>query len=200
MNVSRLRTALFAGVADLTWWQEAMRLVVAEPAAIIRMFPQAGRHCGRDRPLSEPGWSAQDAARVLLLDAIPLSGPGLAALLETLYQHGDANEKRAVLRALPLLTLAGEAVDLLRDAIRSNDIRLLAAAVGPYAAHLPDHDWRHAVLKCVFTGVSLDRVHDLGRRTDAELVRMLDALARERAAAGRPMPADALLLLTGRED
>jgi hypothetical protein len=199
MSVTRLRSAFVAAVADLTWWEDAERRVAAEPGAILRLFPQAGRRCGRDTPLAEPGWTAQDAVRVLLLSAIPLRGPQLAALLETVYQQGDANEKRAVLRALPLLPLAGEAVGLLRDAIRTNDTRLLAAALGPYATHLPAPDWRQAVLKCVFTGVPLDRVHNLTHRADAELVAMLDALASERTAAGRPMPADTLPLLARRE-
>ncbi|MGE6735924.1 EboA domain-containing protein, partial [Streptomyces sp. NPDC059900] len=82
---------------------------------------------------------------------------------------------------------------LVEDALRTNDTRLVAAAVGPYAArHLPPHDWRHAVLKCLFTGVPLDAVCELDRRAhaDAELARMLDDYAGERTAAGRTVPGD----------
>ncbi|POX44884.1 EboA domain-containing protein, partial [Streptomyces sp. Ru72] len=86
-----------------------------------------------------------------------------------------------------------EGLPLVEDALRTNDTRLLAAAVGPYAArHLSPHLWRQAVLKCLFTGVGVDRVADLpGRaRGDTELARMLGDYAAERSAAGRPVPDD----------
>jgi hypothetical protein len=67
--------------------------------------------------------------------------------------------------------------------------------MGPYSRHLDDAMWRQAVLKCVFTGVPLAAVADLGERADAELARMLAALAEERTAAGRSMPSDATELL-----
>ena len=76
-------------------------------------------------------------------------------------------------------------VPLLHDAIRTNDTRLVAAALGPYAGHLDDAAWRQAVLKCVFMGVPLAAVDGLDERADAELAAMLAALADERAAAGR---------------
>ncbi|RQX20640.1 sugar phosphate isomerase, partial [Micromonospora chalcea] len=103
--------------------------------------------------------------------------------------------KRAVLRALPLLPIGAECVPLLHDAIRTNDTRLVAAALGPYARHLEQPAWRQAVLKCVFTGVPLAVVDDLPERADGELARMLAAYAAERHAAGRTMPDDAADLL-----
>ncbi|MFC7108458.1 EboA domain-containing protein [Nonomuraea rubra] len=95
----------------------------------------------------------------------------------------------------PLLPVGTGAVPLLRDAIRTNDARLLAAALGPYAAHLDQAAWRQAVLKCVFMGVPLAEVDRLDERADAELAAMLAAFAEEREAAGRPMPGDAAALL-----
>ncbi|MEV1146885.1 EboA domain-containing protein, partial [Micromonospora sp. NPDC049799] len=139
-----------------------------------------------------PGWTADDAARVLLLTALPGDHAGYA---DTLYRHGDAAEKRAVLRALPLLPIGAAGVPLLHDAIRTNDTRLVAAALGPYARHLDPSAWRQAVLKCVFMGVPLAVVADLDERADGELAGMLSALTAERAAAGRTMPADATDLL-----
>ena len=57
-----------------------------------------------------------------------------------------------------------------RDALRTNDTRLVAAALGPYAAaHLDGHGWRQGVVKCVFMGVPLDAVADLDERADDEL-------------------------------
>ncbi|WP_344887837.1 EboA domain-containing protein, partial [Nonomuraea antimicrobica] len=104
-------------------------------------------------------------------------------------------EKRAVLKALPLLDAGVQEVALLLDAIRTNDARLLAAALGPPAAHLDQPAWRQAVLKCVFTGVPLAAVDRLDERADGELAAMLAAFAAERAAAGRPTPSDAAALL-----
>ncbi|QQC94084.1 EboA domain-containing protein [Streptomyces alfalfae] len=141
---------------------------------------EAGRRCGADHA---------DAARVLLLHAASAD----PATLARVYGQGTAPERRAVLRALPHLVPGPEALPLVEDALRTNDTRLVAAAVGPYAArHLAPHDWRHAVLKCLFTGVPVDAVADLPRRArgDRELARMLTDFAGERTAAGRAVPDD----------
>ncbi|MFF8828333.1 EboA domain-containing protein [Streptomyces sp. NPDC015131] len=143
-------------------------------------FASAGRHCGHEHA---------DAVRTLLLHEVR-AGTGT---LTRLYRHGTAAERRAVLLALPALVPGPQALPLVEDALRTHDTRLVAAAVGPYAAtHLPPHAWRHAVLKCLFTGVPLDAVADLPRRAhgDTELARMLADHAAERTAAGRDVPAD----------
>ncbi|MBT2397191.1 EboA domain-containing protein [Streptomyces sp. ISL-100] len=171
-------------------------------------FAEAGRHC---RPVqgteSTPDLhSAQDladAARVLLLHAVRADH----ATITRLYTHGTAAERRAVLLALPHFNApsAGPAtlLPLVEDALRTNDTRLVAAAVGPYAAeHLDQHAWRHAVLKCLFTGVPVDAIDGLAprARADSELARMLRDYAAERTAAGRPVPDDLhrVLALTAR--
>ncbi|SCE97996.1 hypothetical protein GA0074696_2022 [Micromonospora purpureochromogenes] len=191
MTPDRLRAAL-EGVPDPDWLAAALRRVAAEPATIARFFPAAGRHCGRSDLAGAPGWTADEAARALLLTALPADH---ATHAEALYRHGDAAEKRAVLKALPLLPVGAAGVPLLHDAIRTNDTRLVAAALGPYARHLDPASWRQAVLKCVFAGVPLAGVADLERRADGELAAMLAALAAERHAAGRELPADATDLL-----
>ena len=84
---------------------------------------------------------------------------------------------------------------LVEDALRTNDPRLVAAAMGGYAARrLPDSPWRHGVLKCLFMEVPLDAVAGWERRADAELTRMTRAFVAERAAAGRAIPDDAIRL------
>lgn len=98
-----------------------------------------------------------------------------------------------MLDALALTVAGPDAVGLVEDALRANDTGIVAAAVGPYAArHLDAHAWRHAVLKCLFTGVPLTAVAQLAERAagDGELDRMLADFAAERAAAGRAVPAD----------
>ena len=147
---------------------------------------EAGRRCGPEHA---------DAARVLILHAARADADALTRV----YFQGTAAERRAVLHALPHLVPGPEAVPLVEDALRTNDPRLLAAAVGPYAArHLDPHQWRHAVLKCLFTGVPVDTVADLDRRAhrDTELARMLGDYAAERTAAGRSVPEDLHRVLT----
>nr|WP_250030900.1 EboA domain-containing protein [Actinoplanes maris] len=158
-----------------------------QPADVPALFPAAGRRYGRE-PLTE-GWTADEAARALMLAAVPPSE------IQDIYRYGDTAEKLAVLKALPLLPIGDEGVPLLEDALRTNDTRLVAAALGPYADRLGRQAWRQAVLKCVFMGVPLHLVHRLSERADPELGAMLRAFALERQAAGRDMPPDALALL-----
>ncbi|MFJ7624913.1 EboA domain-containing protein [Streptomyces sp. NPDC097595] len=142
-------------------------------------YAAAGRHCGLEHA---------DSVRALLLVEARAGLP----VLTRLYEQGTAAERRAVLLALPALDLGPAALPLVEDALRTNDTTLVTAAVGPYAAaHLDPHGWRHAVLKCLFTGVPVEAVDDLARRSrgDAELARMLGDFASERIAAGRPVPA-----------
>ncbi|MGW2206907.1 EboA domain-containing protein [Streptomyces sp. NPDC001774] len=186
----RLRAALreTPGAALL----DAALVAAAErPESVRRSFPAAARHTGREALPGVPGWSADEAARALLLVALP---PDRAAATCELYRHGDTDEKRAVLKALPMLDIGTAAQPLLHDAIRTNDARLVAAALGPCAHDLDQDTWRQAVLKCVFMGVPLAVMDGLEERADDELGAMLAAFADERGAAGRSTPADAAAL------
>ncbi|WP_369205591.1 EboA domain-containing protein [Streptomyces sp. PU-14G] len=157
-----------------------------------RHFVTAGRRCRPTEQRTGSGPDPVDAARVLILHA---AAPGIDAVA-TLYRRGSADERRAVLLALPHLDPpppTEPALQLVEDALRANDTRLIAAALGPYAAaHLDAHQWRHGVLKCLFTGVPLAAVAGLEHRAagDGELARMLEDYARERTAAGRAVPED----------
>ncbi|MFC8099714.1 EboA domain-containing protein [Streptomyces sp. NPDC057363] len=185
---AELRAALTArlGGAARAWLDQALEEAAAHPGTHgpisvweLRLA-EAGRRCGPDHA---------DAARVLVLHAAHADTEALTRV----YSQGTADERRAVLHALPHLVPGPDALPLVEDALRTNDTRLVAAALGPYAArHLDAHQWRHAVLKCLFTGVPVDRVAGLGRRAhaDAELARMLADYAAERTAAGRPVPED----------
>jgi hypothetical protein len=180
------------GEAARAWLDQALDEAAAHPGAHgpisvweLRLA-EAGRRCGPEHA---------DAARILILHAAHADTEALTRV----YTQGTAAERRAVLHALPHLVPGPQALPLVEDALRTNDTRLLAAAVGPYAArHLDTHQWRHAVLKCLFTGVPVAEVADLDRRAhaDPELARMLGDYAAERTAAGRPVPEDLHRVLT----
>jgi len=48
--------------------------------------------------------------------------------------------------------------------------------------------WNQMVVKCVFTGASIDTIVGLQQRRNPEVVQMLRDLVSERDAAGRPSP------------
>lgn len=175
----------FAALRAASWVAAAEREVRADPASLERLFAGAGRV---DR-------AREDEVRVRLLAAFD---GDLAHALTTLYRHGSSAERRAVLRGLASVgaRVPSVGVELVKDALRTNETGLVAAALGPFAAeHLDQHSWRHGVLKCLFMGVPLDAVAGLAARTDEELLRMVAAFADEREAAGRAVPDDALALL-----
>ncbi|TDE11516.1 EboA domain-containing protein [Jiangella asiatica] len=177
--------------------------VQADPARISVLFPAVARRvirgptsAGDPDGLRTP--RLEDEARMALLVAAAagMDGATLTRELGELYRFGDADEKRAVLRALALLDVGDAGLPLVADALRTNDVRLVAAALGPYAAaHLDPSAWRQGVLKCLFVGVPLDAVADLDVRTDAELARMVADYGNERVAAGRSVPSDAWRIL-----
>ena len=193
MVLDDLRAALEAA-PEGEWLTGALVRVRAEPDAAPRLFARTARTLGRDPLPGLPQWTAGAAGRVLLLAALA-EAPDGADRIVALYQQGDPAERLAVLRALPLLPIGPAASFVLHDALRTNDTRLVAAAMGPYARHLDDATWRQGVVKCVFMGIPLTAVDRLDERADAELAAMLQGLADERGAAGRDMPADALALL-----
>ncbi|KOX23971.1 sugar phosphate isomerase [Saccharothrix sp. NRRL B-16348] len=205
LPVSALREAS-GPEAEHPWLAEAERAVRADPQTIRTFFPAVGRVVGRQAvrgesdPLGVVHGTVDDVGRTRLLAALAAAtGPEeLAAELTSLYRFGDDAERRGVLRALASVghqaVTAG--VELVKDALRTNDTRLVAAALGPFAAdHLDAHTWRHGVLKCLFLEIPLAAVAGLDRRADEELRRMVGAFAAERRAAGRAVPDDALELL-----
>jgi hypothetical protein len=192
-----LQIALEARLDDerRAWLQDALARVRETPAAIATVFPAVGRGVGRG--LLEPdsggdpvtAWSVDDAARTLLLVAI---GDAASTELEPLYRHGDPRERRGVLRSLAYLNLDQSlGLRLLDDGMRTNDVGLIAAAMGPYAAERFDDDaYAQGVLKCVFVGVPLALVAGTQERTTPALSAMLSRYVHERIAAGRTVPED----------
>ncbi|MBA8824908.1 hypothetical protein FHX42_002255 [Saccharopolyspora lacisalsi] len=191
-------------VTAMNWLTTALDRIAADHTTIRALFPTVGRHCGREGLLGAPDahetselhrWSVDDAARTLMLAALPLSRAELGTEVAALYRYGDAAEKRGVLRGLGSLDSTEElderALPLVHDGLRTNDTRIITAAMAAYGARRLDQAaYRQGVLKCVFLGIPLSDIDGLDARGDAELVRMLTDYARERRAAGRDVPAD----------
>lgn len=178
----------------LVWVTGRCADVARVPGAIGTIFPAVGRSVpsGALDAGAEPGdpfaWSIHDAVRVRLLAA---RGAVAARDAVELYRFGDAFERRGVLRALDALPIDAVGLPLVEDAVRTNDVRLIAAALGPFGARSLDvRAFRQAVLKCVLVGLPVASVSGVDNRADAELARMLAAYAHERIAAGRTVPAD----------
>jgi hypothetical protein len=188
------------------WLRETAMLIAAETAEIAPAFAAAPRQvgraalpagpplCGPDDPVATDGWTVDDAARAVLL----LAGGEPDAVWD-LYRGGDSREKRAIVRALPLLPDGAALVELALDAGRTNERDLFAAlALGnPFPQrHYREPEWNKLIMKAVFVGLPLDGVVGLDRRANPELTRMAHDYAAERRAAARPCPDD-LWLLTG---
>ena len=142
----------------------------AGPRAARPRWPRCSPPSRRLLGTREP--ATVDAARGDLLVALagPLDGAALAGEVEQLYRYGDADEKRAVLLALHRLPLPGRtrrAAAARRAAHQRRPPRRRRGRPGRARA-LDDDAWRHAVLKCLFTGVPLAAVAGLDDRADAE--------------------------------
>jgi hypothetical protein len=172
--------------------------------AVLNAFPGVSRRLGKEplgsrSALSPAGldvevplraWRLDDAGRVALLCAFAGDPEPLA---RELYFGGDMRERAGALRALGVVGRGTLALDAVLDAGRVSAVELFEAAVAenPYSARvLPPKEFRHAVLKAAFLGVSLARITGLAGRADAELSRMLLSYVTEREVAGRSVPPD----------
>jgi hypothetical protein len=175
----------------------AGRRLGAEPvtldAAETKRFTAAG--------LPAPGgWALDEIGRTALLRAALVQLPESAhrAFVDELFRRGDNRERQAVLRALAVLPGPERFESIAVEACRTN-VRPVFEAIAcqnPYAGrHFTDHHFAHLVLKALFTGVPLATVAGLDTRRTPDLVRMVDDYARERRAAGRPVPPDCALVL-----
>lgn len=171
--------------------------VAADPSRLGRTFPAAARQTGRGPLPGADGVLVEDAVRVGLVRAAAqgLDADALLVELRELYRYGDNDEKRAVLHALAGAPAELDGSDVLLDALRTNDTRLVAAAMGPHSDRLDDDAWRQGVLKCLFTGVPVAAVTGLATRADHELAEMVQRYRREREAAGRDVPPDVQVVL-----
>ena len=149
----------------------------------------------RDADASRPGWnprawSADQAARVLLVLALEADVARLARCLDQLCNTADVSELAAFYRGLPLYPDQPRYVARATEGLRTNMKNVFEAIAhrNPYASEqFPEAAWNQMVLKALFVGSPLWPIVGLDRRGNPELARMLCDYAHERWSAGRPV-------------
>jgi hypothetical protein len=156
----------------------------------------------RTRGMAVQGRSLAEALRGAMLvqacGALPEAEH--VGLVREAYEKGDNAEKVAVLRALPELPAPERFVEIANEACRSNVMEVFTAIAcdNPYAARcFSDLTFNQLVMKAYFNDVPVARVVGLPDRRNFELARMAADFSAERRAAGRPVPADIGLVLSG---
>ena len=137
------------------------------------------------------GWSATDAARILLLSGLPSGGKPFAERFRALCRTADVTELATLYRGLPLYPDPASLEEQVGEGLRSNMRGVFDAIAhsNPYPkAHFDQHRWNHMVLKALFIGSPLAPIQGLDERANPELARIMLDFAHERWAAGRPVP------------
>lgn len=179
-----------------------LRTRASDRDRLLEVFPSLPRRLGRG-PLGGglavtscgtadlDAWRRCDAGAFLLL----ASFGGDDGILLDIYAHGDLDERTMLLRALALRPVTGATASLLGEVQRTNmvlhveaavcDSDLLSRSVGIFGFSIAD--WNRLVLKLAFLDIPLARAFDSERHANEDLTRMLQDLATEREAAGRPV-------------
>jgi hypothetical protein len=155
--------------------------------------------------LKQAGISDPESLSLTELARVALLCRGLATtpmeqhlpLLLELFRTGDNAEREAILKTLILLPAPGRFLDIALDGCRSSVQTTVEAItldnVYP-SRYFPAESYRGMVLKALHLGLPLTRIDGLADHLDEELIRMAEAYASERRAAGRTIPADFELL------
>lgn len=147
------------------------------------------------RPGWDPSrWSVDQAARTLLVLALPAEDPdAYAARLDAVFETADVGESVALYQALPLLPHPEALRPRAIEGLRTNMTSVFAAIAlrNPYPAERFDDDaWNQMVLKAVFVGLPLGAIQGFDERANSALARMLVDYVHERWAAGRDVAPD----------
>lgn len=181
-------------------WSAAGRRLGREPVAVAA--GEAARLEAEGAPFVPEGWGLDEAGRAALLLAAVRAVPAgeLVERVEELFRTSELREQQALVRALAYLPAPERFAGLAAEAVRTNALSLIEAVAcdNPFpAAHMPDPSFNQMVMKALFNGLALARIRGLGRRRNAELVRMVASWVGERRTAGRSVPADVDLILSG---
>ena len=116
-----------------------------------------------------------------------------------IYQHGDCEEQKALLRILAYLPCPSSYLAIAVEACRSNvkPVFEAVACTNTYPFHyFPEPNFNQMILKALFIGSSLHAIVGLRKRLNPQLRQMATDFARERRIAGRPVPEDIELVLS----
>ena len=144
-------------------------------------------------------WTLRETARVTLV----LSHPTLeqetgARAIEEAFRYADEGELRALYRSLAHVPAAERFAWRVGEGCRSNMVSVFQAAAcdTPFPKlYFDEVAFNQAVIKAVFIGAPVWRIHGLDERLSAELARMALDLADERRSAGRAVPHELWLCL-----
>lgn len=144
-------------------------------------------------------WSVADVARagliLIALDALPADEH--VPFATEIFRRGETAERIALLRSLSLLPDPGRFVELAAEACRSHVQGVLEALFceNPFVEdYMPELAFNQLIMKAMFVGIPLSRVHGWQSRVNAELIRMARDFKAERQAAGRPVPDEVALI------
>lgn len=144
-------------------------------------------------------WSFADAARagMLLIALGALPADQQVAFATELFRRGETAERVALLRSLAFFPEPTRLVELSAEACRSHVqdvIEALACENAFPESYMPELAFNQLIMKAMFTGIPLARVHGWQSRVNGELIRMSRDFKAERQAAGRPVPAEIALI------
>ncbi len=151
---------------------------------------------------SAQGRALHDLGRTGLLLSVAecLPSDEQPEFIDGLYARGDNAEREALLHALPILPEPERFLATAVEACRSNVQTVFEAIAceNPYPVrYFPELPFNQMVMKAIFIAVPLGRIEGLATRIGPVLVRMAKDCVRERTAAGRPVPEDIQLILSG---
>ena len=133
-----------------------------------------------------------------MLARADLEEPTAAEAIEEAFRYADEGELCALYRSLAHLPEPERFLWRAAEGCRTNMVSVFEADVldTPYpAACFDEVAWNQAVIKCVFVGAPLWRLHGLDERLSPELARMALDLVDERRSAHRAVQHELWLAL-----
>jgi hypothetical protein len=137
-------------------------------------------------------WGADETARVaLVLASYRGDDKAFAARIDRLCAAAEVTELVACLKGFAVFPAPAALEARARDGVRAS----MRPPFEAIACHNPypfdyfnEAAWNQMVVKCVFTGASIETIVGLCERRNLDVIRMLRDLVAERTAASRPLP------------
>ncbi|WP_266367617.1 EboA domain-containing protein [Tellurirhabdus rosea] len=160
---------------------------------VIETSPQSRHFLHGLRPgFSVEGWTLDRLARVWwLLHLSAEDRDEVVSTVETLIKSAEMNELVAIYSALPVLPFPDAWRFQATEAVRSNIGPVQDAIMlrNPYASEQLDQNaWNQLIMKAFFNDKDISQIIGHRERRNADLAAIATDFARERRAAGRPVP------------